>query len=156
MIVKLKRARAILLAAGLAASTGAVAQTCDVTSPTLAFGAYSPLGAAPVKISTTVTVTCRATLALLISYRILLSAGNSGNAQNRWMASGANRLHYNLYTDPTYSTVWDNTNGVTGTILLTLLLLNGSDTKTIYGNIPAQQAVPAGTYTDALVITVNY
>ncbi|MBX6420198.1 MAG: spore coat protein U domain-containing protein [Nevskia sp.] len=146
----------MFLAAGLAASAGAWGQTCDVSSPTLAFGVYSPLAVTPSRVSTTVTVTCRATLALLISYRILLSAGNSGNVQDRWMASGTNRLRYNLYTDPSYSTVWDNTNGVTGTILLTLLLLNGSDTKIIYGNIPAQQFVPAATYTDSLLITISY
>jgi len=77
------------------------------------------------------------------------------------MKNGTNNyLAYQLYQDSGHSTVWNATNvgtvggtgGVSGTG-------SGSNqTLTVYALIPAGTAVPAttGTYTDTVVVTVNY
>jgi spore coat protein U-like protein len=66
-----------------------------------------------------------------------------------------------VYTSGSYSTIWDNTTGVAGSVnvvgLLGLpVLVFGSATVTGFGRILASQAVAAGSYMDSLTITINY
>jgi len=69
------------------------------------------------------------------------------------MTFGSNLLSYSLYEDSGHTTVWGQTigtNTVTGT---------GTGlpvTQTVYGQIPAQQAMPVGAYTDTITVTVTY
>jgi spore coat protein U-like protein len=111
------------------------------------------------------TVTCSAVLGLgataTVSYNILISAGSSGAVTNRMMTGGTPGLPYNIYTSGSYTTVWDNTSGVSGSVMLAgplgaPVLVSGSDTKTAFGRILPLQAIPTGSYVDTLTITVNY
>jgi spore coat protein U-like protein len=75
-----------------------------------------------------------------------VGAGNSGDVTNRAMTGGTPSLPYNIYTSGSYTTVWDNTTGVSGSVLLSgplgaPLLVSGSDTKTVFGRILASQPV---------------
>jgi spore coat protein U-like protein len=90
---------------------------------------------------------------------LLLSAG-SGSVASRQM-TGSGTLPYNIYTNASYTSVWDNTTGVSGGVTLVGLLglpilTYGSDTKTAYGRILSLQPVPVGSYADALIITVSF
>ncbi len=147
------------------ASAPALAATCTVANVTIAFGNYNPISASPTSANTSVTVSCSALLgsggSSTVSYSILLSGGNSGNTASRAMSLTSKSLPYNLYTTSGYATVWDNTTGVSGSILLQgplglPVLVSGSDSKTVYGRILAQQPATSGGYTDSLVLTVNY
>jgi spore coat protein U-like protein len=135
----------------------ALLPSCTVANATLAFGTYNPVIGTPTTSTASITVTCSAVVSIttLVPYTLLLSAG-SGTIANRKMVSGANSLPYNIYTTSSYATVWDNTTGVSGNVTVTLLLGQGTDTQTAYGRILALQPVPVGTYTDTLVITVNF
>lgn len=84
-------------------------------------------------------------------YRVLISAGGSGNVSaRRMLGPGAAQVLYNLYTSSSYSTVWDNSTGVTG-------LGNGNDQYLpVYGRVPSQATPAAGVYSDTVVVTVSW
>ncbi len=84
-------------------------------------------------------------------YRVLISAGGSGNVSARRMTGpGTEQVAYNLYTAANYLTVWDNSVGVTG-------VGNGSDQYLpVYGRVPAQATPAAGVYSDTVIVTVSW
>ncbi|MCX7071374.1 MAG: spore coat U domain-containing protein [Gammaproteobacteria bacterium] len=137
----------------LAPRAEALLASCTASSTGVAFGSYNPIAATPTYAGGNVAVTCSG-LGLLVSYTVLLSGGGSGNVASRRMNAGARLLPYNVYTSAAYTTVWDNVTGVSGGFLIGL----GSTTfnHPVYGRILAQQPAPAGSYSDSLVITVNY
>lgn len=141
-------------------SPRAMAQTCNVSATAVSFAAYSPLAALPNDSTGQVAVTCSAFLAISLPYTIRLSTGGSGRFDVREMASGAQRLNYNLYTSVTYSSIWGNGSGgyaaVSGNILLAALNLPSTAYHTVYGRIPAAQNAAPGTYLDTITVTVDY
>jgi len=67
------------------------------------------------------------------------------------MASGGGTLGYYLFADGAHSMVWgDGTNDTH--------VRNGSGSAAfpIYGVIPARQIAPVGSYTDVVIITVQW
>ena len=142
------------------------AATCSVVGLPLAFGAYGSPGGAQVDSTATLTVTCTPDAILLscrTDYTVRLSTGTSGSYSPRQLASGANRLNYNLYTSAARTTVWGNGTGGTGTVagtistsILGLICLAGNNNHTVYGRIPASQNVAAGLYSDTITVTVTY
>lgn len=139
-----RRTAAVLLAA-----FAMPAAACTVESTSLSFGSINPLAAGNVDSTSTVTVTCPATTA----YTIALSAG-SGTFDDRRMASGANTLSYQLYTDATHATVWGDGTGATAVV-------SGSagstgSPHTVYGRVPPQTTAVPGAYTDTVTVTVTY
>jgi len=137
--------------------------TCTVANSTLAFGSYNPVSGSTTLANATITVTCQAVISnsIAVPFMLLLSAGASGSVTNRQMTGGTTNLPYNIYTSASYSTVWDNTTGVSGTCTITgllglPLLESGSASVIAYGRILALQPVSTGSYTDSLVITVNF
>lgn len=135
--------------------------SCSVSTTAVAFGVYNPLSASPLDSSGNVRVTCGGVLGLLVPYDIALGTGaNSSNFSPRKMASGANQLNYNLYTNSTHAVIWgDGTGGtqiVSGSIII-ILLGGTSRDHTVYGRIPGSQTtVPPGNYSDTIVVTVTY
>ncbi|WP_106439364.1 Csu type fimbrial protein [Yersinia pseudotuberculosis] len=86
------------------------------------------------------------------SFNVLLSSGQSGNTNNRYLSGGpsAQQVSYNLYTNATYSVIWDDVVGVsqvaTGQVV----------TIPVYGLVPAQSTPAVGTYTDTVQVTVSW
>jgi spore coat protein U-like protein len=75
------------------------------------------------------------------------------------MFSGVNTLDYNLYFSTAYTQVWGDGSAGTFRGTATLFVSPGSPATargTVYGMIPAGQDVAAGTYSDTIVMTVNY
>ncbi len=146
--------------------SSACAATCAVLATPHAFGTYSSPGGVQTDSSSTLSVTCTPDVVLLAcntSYSIALSAGTSASFSPRQLASGANRLNYNLYTSAARGTVWGDGSGgsstVSGTVntsILSLLCLPGTNNHTVYGRIPASQNVPAGVYADTITVTVTF
>lgn len=142
------------------------ASSCSVSATPLAFGAYTSPGGARVDSSASVVVTCTPTYLLLActtSYTLSLSNGVVGGPGSRQMAAGAGRLQYGLFSDAARSTPWGD-GGASGskvggsitTGLLGLLCLPGVRNHTVYGRLPANQSVPAGSYVDQVVLTITY
>ena len=159
----MKRAarRAGVAVALAAALTNAGAVTCTVSALPVVFGVYNPLGALPTVSTGGVTMTCQPVLvAILQSYTLSLSAGGGASYASRRLASGANTLQYQLYSDPGYSVVWGNGSGGSSTVagsFLLAVLVPVSATHIVYARMPAlQSGAVAGAYTDTIIVTVTY
>ncbi|EQM69958.1 spore coat U domain-containing protein [Pseudomonas solani] len=118
---------------------------------TLDFGTHFNLAAQVTVVGTAGAGALRVNCLTSTPYRVLISAGGSGNVNARRMTGpSAAQVSYNLYTSATYATVWDNSIGVTGTG-------NGQDQLLpVYGRVPVQAAPLSGTYTDTVTVTVSW
>lgn len=86
-----------------------------------------------------------------VSPTINLSAGDSGNASQRYMRfQGArpDQLFYNVYLDAACTQLW-GTQAIPG-------VGQANQTQTFYACLPAQQDVSAGSYSDTLTVTINF
>ena len=132
-----------------------VNSSCIVSSGTLSFGAYDPIvgnASAPLQQSGTFQIQCTngLTATILLGQGLNPGSGSTDSAPIRNMTNGTSQLNYQLYTTSARSTVWDNATGVSQ------LTTGQTQTLTVYGTIPAGQNVTAGSYSDTVVITVNY
>jgi len=138
-------------AVGAVASQVDVASGCQISALPLVFSTYDQLGNMPAYGQTSLAVTCTVGTA----YNVGLNAGTGTGATvtTRKMTSGINRLNYSLYQDSGYTVVWGNTvgsNTVSGTFVF------GQPPLQVYGRIPIGQALPGGTYTDTITVTITY
>jgi len=84
------------------AVTATVLSSCSATAAPLAFPNYTPGGGVKAS-STTISVKCTNNT----PFSVALNAGSTaGTFAQRLMASGANTLQYNLYTDAAFGTVF--------------------------------------------------
>lgn len=145
---------AALLALGWAGLAPAAGGTCSLlNAPSVGFGGYSALGGVK-DAEASILMSCLPTLpALTVSYTLKLGAGNAGSFFPRKMTSGGYSLNYNLFKDVSRSQVWGD--GATGT-----QTVSGNCTAAcsnqVYGRIPAGQSVPAASYSDSVLITVEF
>lgn len=143
------RIRSALSIAVLLISVGSAhAATCTVSTTSVAFGTHTFLTTSPSDSTGTISVSCD----MVANYSIVILGGFSGTLA-RAMTSGSNQLGYNLFTDATRTVVWGDGSAGGGRV-------SGSGTTgathTVYGRIPAGQNVPAGNYSDALVVRVEF
>lgn len=152
---------AMLMCCSLALADG----YCNVSSAGIAFGAYDPLNPTPTAVLGSVIATCTHTGGGASQFTITtsLSPGNSGSYPNRWMlrAGGTEQLFYNIFVDAGFTQVRGNGTGGTFTGPTAVIRVsNGKSTVenigTLYGQIPAGQIVTPGSYSDTVVVTINY
>jgi spore coat protein U-like protein len=129
-----------------------VGRSCLIDSGPLAFGDYDPVGrnaAAPLDAEGILTVICtRGTPSA-----VALDAGQHAAGQTRFMASGADRLGYELYQDQSHTVRWGDTPGD----VLTLAPSDGSPRSVrVYGRVASNQDVAVGRYFDSIVATVVF
>jgi len=137
----------------------AAALSCTVSAGNHAFGSYSPFSPSTVDSASTVQVSCSATIiAVLVSYDIQLSTGQSGTYSPRRMASGSNNLLYNLYTNSARTTVWGDGTAGTSIVSDSYLVVIGTTARnySVYGRVPALQNAPPGSFADTITVTLNY
>jgi len=130
---------------------------CSVTTTPVTFGNYDVLSASPLNSTGTVSINCNNPEKRPMPISLAISSGGSGTFNPRQMkaAIGTDRMNYYLFTDPARTIIWgDGTGGtslVTGVITKTDVL-----NTTIYGKVPARQNIRAGSYSDSLIVTVNW
>jgi len=140
-----------------------VARNCKITtSGTFNFGNYDPVVAnasAPLNVTTPafISVNCNKNTA---SVWVGLDAGaNSSHApagSTRAASDGAgDYIGYDFYQDSAFTTLWGNTQATAPT-LGPFTSAKTPVTATVYGQAPAGQDVPVGTYTDTITATVNF
>jgi spore coat protein U-like protein len=139
--------RWLLIGILLVVSQSASAVTCSINSTGVAFGNYDVFSAQNLDGVGSIGVTCDVSTA----YSIALSPG-SGSFASRSMASGANQLNYNLYTDAARTTVWGDGTSGTATVSGTAMTANHS----VYGRIPSRQNMPVGSYSDNITLTLTF
>ena len=148
-----------LLTALSSESSWALLESCDVTATSVPFGTYDPTSPSPLDATGTITVSCSVALVgLLASWTLALSPGNSATYSPRRLSNGAATLQYNIFTTAAHSTVWGNGSGSTSVLSDSRLLLVGNNSAqyTVYGRISPRQDVRAGSYSDSIVVTINY
>lgn len=130
-----------------------VVSTCTAASTPVAFGNYS---LAAKDGTGAITVTCTSDV---LAYNVALGAGSGTGAtitSRKLTLDASNSLDYGLYSDSNRTLNWGDTT-LAGAVLSTFGTGAGTTkTFTVYGQIPANQAVSAGTYTDTVAVTVNY
>lgn len=136
----------LLLAPGFAQAA------CSVNPTSVAFGVYSPFNVAPTDTAGTLRVSCDTTT---VGYTLLLNPGGAGTYAPRRLGGGAYTLAYNLYADALRTVIWGDGSGGTTTVSGAFALPGAID-HTVYGRVPAQQNVGAGTYTDTITVTLNF
>jgi spore coat protein U-like protein len=146
-------AQAATATANLAVSA-TIANNCTITTIAVGFPTYDPIvtHASTPDDSTTGSVTVTCTKGAAATIGLGLGANVSGTQMR--MANGTNYLNYALYQDSGHATVW----GTSGAGLLSPGAAPSKAPRTfqVYGRIPAAQDLPAGTYTDTVVATVNF
>jgi spore coat protein U-like protein len=144
----------------LAFALPADAFNCNINVTGLNFGSYDVFSAIPKDSTATITVTCNAPpqnpnapIPVLIS----LSPGNSGSFAQRQLQrlGGPELLAYNLFTTPSFSTVWGDGSGSSQT-QTNLVTRSTPWNATIYGRIPAMQNVSVGSYSDVITVTIEW
>lgn len=140
------------VAASLAAiSPGAVAAvTCTVSATPVIFSAYNVWDPFPNNSGIgSVTIDCKGGG----GGSVRLSTGQSNSYALRTMKSGANTLHYNLYTTAARDLVWGD--GTGGSSFITTGK-NDAVTLSVFGQIPAGQDAAVGDYTDSVTVFVEF
>ena len=117
---------------------------CSVSTTAVDFGSRGLL-TSNVDVTGGVSVLCTSGLI----YKVSLGAGSNGTIAQRKMASGSSTLDYNLYANSARTTVW-GTQTITGTGT------GSAQTHTVYARLSAQASPEPGTYTDSVVVTVEY
>lgn len=143
---------ALLLPLGTPAHAGCVISTSGVN-----FGAYDPQSTASLNGVGTIDFRCSEDIEDGRgggNKKIEISAGHSGSYSSREMQSGADGLNYNLYTDPSRTSVWGD--GRNGTDSVKVDPKQGTVSVSVYGRIPAGQNVRAGTYSDTLIVSIEF
>ena len=134
--------------------TAVVSAECTVSTTSVNFGAYDPVSAnaaTPRDATGTVNVYC--TTGTLVN--VSLDLGTHLTGSTRRMLSGvANFLTYEIYRDAARSSIWNTVNMDSGTSTSKTVAINGGFIA--YGRIPAGQDVTMGSYSDTLLVTVNY
>lgn len=143
-----------LLAGGLTLSLPANshAASCTVRATQVKFGNYDPLSVAPLNRTSHITVNCRGAG----SFVAALSTGDSGSYNPRYMLSltTADQLDYNLYTDAARTIVWGDGSG--GSQTVSQPFNNNRVRVNVYAQIPAQQDITPGTYSDTIDVVVTF
>ena len=152
-----------MLAAGSAAAatstttfsvSGTVVPTCSVSATALNFGAAIPN---PINSNVDGQSTVTATCSTGAPYTIAMNLGTGAGATfpgGRRMTSGASTLGYNLYTDPSRTTVWGD--GTASSAVSSGAGNGVAQPIAVYGRIPSGQTVATGTYTDTITVTITF
>lgn len=136
-----------------------VVASCTIATTGINFASYDPVVAnhtTPLDATGTVTVACTSGAATSIGMNqgANQAATSTAAAPLRQMASGANRVRYDLYQDTLHAVVW----GDVGTSAAMAYTSTGMAPVVfnIYGRMPAAQDAVTGAYTDTVTATIQF
>jgi spore coat protein U-like protein len=134
--------------------TATVTNNCTISTSTLALGSYDPAvtnasSGVDRDASGTVTITCTQGTAPTVT----LGQGANYSSGRRMTDGSGNYLTYEIYSDSGRTTVWDDG---AGTVSPGAAPSNAARDITAYGRITKGQSVPAGSFTDTVLATVNF
>jgi len=137
------------------AVSASVSTNCTITTGPVAFGAYDPVGAnavTPLDATGAVNVACTRGATGL---RIDLNTGSNPLAGARRMNLGVTEfLTYELYTDPTRTTVWGS--GAVAGLAIADAPSKAVRSFPVYGRVPGAQDPAIGAYGDTVTATINF
>lgn len=142
------------------AVSASVAANCTITTSPVAFGVYDTVSGAAVNATGGVSIACTKGAATTVTLGL---GANAAGSVRQMKDATTNVLGYELYQQPgttpgaacTFSgTVW----GTTGAGIFTPAAAPSKAVRAynVCGVVTAGQDVPAGTYNDTVVATVNF
>jgi len=155
-----KRNLVVLILMWLAVSLGTpalAAMSCTAAMTTVAFGSVNVLPGSVISTTGTETITCSGATANT-AYRFCTDIGSGADVSGnqRRMASGTNRLSFNLYKDAAFTQAWGNyANNFLGGGSQNDFTSNGSGnisaTITVYATLTgSQQTVVPASYSESM------
>jgi spore coat protein U-like protein len=135
--------------------SAAVVPACTIVASDLAFGAYDPFVAnatTGLDATATLTLTCTSGMAGAVAVDGGLYGGSA--AGGRHMASGAQRLAYEVFKDASHVRLWGA--GPDGAVAIVGGGASHPDRVMLFGRIPPGQIVLSGRYTDSITATVQF
>lgn len=137
------------------AVTATISASCTITASPLAFGSLVSTNAAVTDAATSVDVTCTSDSPYNIGFDY---GANILGFYTRRMASGANYLTYEVYTDAGRTTAFGPVSSYGSSNNYNSPATGNAITRTIdiYGRIPIQTTPASGSYSDTLTVSVNY
>ena len=136
----------LIVAFALTAQQG---HACTLNVTGVNFGSYDVFNNSALDTTGNIDVNCPSG----VGYSMALTAGGGTHTQ-RVMNSGAHRLNYNLYTAANRAVVWGDATSGTVTVNGTGIGVNVN--HGVYGRIPALQNVHAGSYSDIIIVELNF
>jgi spore coat protein U-like protein len=149
----LTRFAVIVAFALLAAARSAEAAQCTISTTPVVFGTYNVFNTAPSDSTGTVVYRCNGGGK---NIWITVSRGASPSYFLRAMLNGVDFLGYNLFRDPSRTSIWGDGSSGTGAYFEANPPNNHDTVVTVYGRIPAGQDVRAGAYSDSVSIEINF
>jgi spore coat protein U-like protein len=149
-LIRIAACAVVILLAGTARVDGA---QCSISTTPLIFGTYNVFSAAPVDSTGTVSYRCNGGAHLLL---VTITKGQSVTFQPRELGKGSEKLAYNLFRDAARTSVWGDFTGGTAAHLETDPPNNRDVSVTVYGRIPPGQDISAGSYSDTVMVVVNF
>jgi len=133
---------------------GAAFALCGLSVAGLNFSPYDVLAPAPNDTVGNLTITCDEVPPPNVTVSIGASPASGGFSPRR-MRGPFDLLDYNIYTEARHANVWGD--GTNSTNMVSVRVpRNNPATLKIYGRIPPQQNVSAGSYADTLVVTITW
>lgn len=131
-----------------------VVDDCVITSATMPFGSYDPVltnFSSAVLATGEIDLKCTNGDSYTVTGDTGLHAANAVNTTRALAGPSSNFLDYDLFTDNTYSTVWNASDPING------VGTGSAQAVSVYGRIPAQQTSGiAGNYSDTVTATITY
>ena len=154
----MKRYAIISLATALALCPGEAhaISTCTIVSVVgVSFGTYDTFSSSPLDSTGSVTYNCQ-DVGPSDQITIDLSKGSATTYTPRKIYSGANVLEFNLFLNAARTSIWGDGTGGTSHYGPVQPPNGVNATVYVYGRIPGSQNVPAGSYTDTIIVTINF
>ncbi|RJQ47398.1 MAG: SCPU domain-containing protein [Nitrospiraceae bacterium] len=127
---------------------------CTLSTTPVNFGSYNVLSSSPLDTAASITVDCDETPPPFVTLSIGPSPNSGGFSPRKMKQSGSTDLiSYNLYIDAACTQIWGDGSGNTFTAQ-NKVFKRSPWISTVYGRIPPQQNVSAGTYTETLTVTI--
>jgi spore coat protein U-like protein len=122
---------------------------CTLNVTGVNFGSYDVFSNAALDTTGNIDVNCPSG----VGYTMALTAGGGTHTQ-RVMNSGAHTLNYNLYITTKRAVVWADS--ASGTVTVNGTGIGVSVNHWVYGRIPAHQNVHYGSYSDIIIVELNF
>lgn len=135
-------------ATGTLTVTATVESSCSISGGTLAFGAYGSGQSTDLDGQGQINYTNCPAGTLTFD----LDNGQNANGTQRRMKSGNNFLQYEIFRNAGRTIRWGSGSEANAQQLLQA----GNGSVPVYGRIPRNQAVPPGSYSDTITITLRF
>lgn len=146
-------ARLVLAVALIFIGASRVEAACTLSATGVAFGTYNVFLTTPDDSTGTITFRCGAQDR---DITITISRGSSSAFSPRTLRSGVDILNYNLYRNAGFTEIWGDASEGTFTYFIRNPPNNQDIVLTVYGRVPPEQDARIGTYSDTVVVTIEY